>query len=72
MDNETIPHHCNKKRVKSEDVGKEIGDEPYLIKRNHKKLIVSVSENRVHGIKKTIERFGHKFKKRCFSLNEIK
>ena len=43
--------------VNDENSAQEIGDEPYLIKRNHKKLIVSVSENRVHGIKKTIEKF---------------
>ena len=35
----------------------EIGDEPYLIKKNHKKLIVSVSENRVFGIQKIIKSF---------------
>lgn len=35
----------------------EIGDEPYLIKKNHKKLIVSVSENRVYGIQKIIKSF---------------
>ena len=34
----------------------EIGDEPYLIKKNHNELIVAVSENRVHGIEKTIEK----------------
>ena len=34
----------------------EIGDEPYLIKKNHNELTVAVSENRVHGIEKTIEK----------------
>ena len=34
----------------------EIGDEPYLIKKNHNELIVAVSENRVHGIEKTLEK----------------
>ena len=34
----------------------EIGDEPYLIKRNHKGVTVAVAEKRVIGIKNTIER----------------
>ena len=34
----------------------EIGDEPYLIKKNHNELTVAVSENRVHGIEKTLEK----------------
>ena len=34
----------------------EIGDEPYLIKKNHKELTVAVSEKRVIGIKKTLEK----------------
>ena len=34
----------------------EIGDEPYLIKKNHNELIVAVSENRVHGIEKNLEK----------------
>ena len=34
----------------------EIGDEPYLIKKNHNEIVVSVSEDRVHGIEKTIEK----------------
>ena len=34
----------------------EIGDEPYLIKRNHKGVAVAVAEKRVIGIKNTMER----------------
>ncbi len=35
----------------------EVGDEPFLIKKNHKNLIVSVSEDRVKGINHTIKKF---------------
>ena len=34
----------------------EIGDEPYLIKRNHKDVTVAVAEKRVIGIKNTLQR----------------
>ena len=34
----------------------EIGDEPYLIKRNHQEITVAVAEKRVIGIKNTIDK----------------
>ena len=34
----------------------EIGDEPYLIKKNHKEITVIVSEKRDIGIEKTLEK----------------
>lgn len=42
--------------AKKNTVLNEIGDEPYLIKKNHEELTVAVAEKRVFGIEKTLEK----------------